>query len=176
MPHIFNTASTSDQDPPLGDARHLLSSHRWTEVQRGIQFAATRNERGILTQLADALSIEDQGYIVVAPHAEVRRTVRREFQSLAAFYILRASNGLAGLTSLRLSWCPSLTDVSALAALSGLDTLNLRGCASVTDVSSLGGLAARTAIELDGSGVRQVSVSESSAVGNKISPGELDAD
>jgi hypothetical protein len=67
VPQILKTPATSDQEPLLGDVRHLLSSHRWTEVQRGIQFAVTRNERGILTQLADGLSIDDQGCIVVSP-------------------------------------------------------------------------------------------------------------
>jgi len=149
VPQILKTPATSDQEPLLGDVRHLLSSHRWTEVQRGIQFAVTRNERGILTQLADGLSIDDQGCIVVSPppHGEVHRTVRREFQTWAAFYILHASNGLAGLISLSLSGCPSLTDVSALVGLTELISLDLSGCEYLTDISLLAGLTGLRELE-----------------------------
>ena len=43
--------------------------------------------------------------------------------------------GLTALTSLNLSGCGQLTDVSVLAGLTALTSLNLSGCGQLTDVS-----------------------------------------
>ena len=58
-------------------------------------------------------------------------------------------SGLTGLTSLNLSSCEALTDVSVLSGLTGLTSLNLSWCRAVTDVSGLSGLTGLTSLEFE---------------------------
>ena len=55
---------------------------------------------------------------------------------------------LTGLTSLNLSKCGALTDVSGLSGLTGLTSLNLISCGALTDVSGLSGLTRLTSLNL----------------------------
>ena len=69
----------------------------------------------------------------------------------AAYGRLRLA-GLTALTSLNLSGCGQLTDVSVLAGLTALTSLDLSGCGQLTDVSVLAGLTALTSLDLSGCG------------------------
>jgi internalin A len=66
------------------------------------------------------------------------------------FLTLAPLRGLVGLTSLDLSGCERLSDVSALSGLTALTSLNLSSCEQLLDVSALSGLTALTSLKLIG--------------------------
>ncbi|KAG5190413.1 hypothetical protein JKP88DRAFT_275303 [Tribonema minus] len=57
-------------------------------------------------------------------------------------------SGLPALTSLDLSECKALTNISSISNLPKLETLRLSGCAALTDVSGISGLPALTSLNL----------------------------
>jgi Leucine-rich repeat (LRR) protein len=61
---------------------------------------------------------------------------------------ISALAGLSSLASLNLSWCKSLVDISALSSLNSLTSLNLSSCKSLVDVSALSGLSSLTSLSL----------------------------
>jgi Leucine-rich repeat (LRR) protein len=61
---------------------------------------------------------------------------------------ISALSGLSSLTRLDLSLCKSLTDISALSALTSLNRLNLSECESLADISALSGLSSLTRLDL----------------------------
>jgi Leucine-rich repeat (LRR) protein len=82
------------------------------------------------------------------PLSGLRNLTSLNLSSCRSLFELSALSGLSSLTSLNLSWCESLFDISALSGLSNLTSLNLSWCESMVELSALSGLSSLSSLWL----------------------------
>jgi predicted DNA-binding WGR domain protein len=130
----------------------LLGQDDLASVQQGISLLRSLDDQAIWASLAEGLSIDKAGRLVIPDGCEVHKRQPRAYalRMLVALWALRQDGRLTGLQELNLSRCTALTDPTPLAGLTSLRTLTLSECTALTDLTPLAGLTDLHTLDVSG--------------------------